>query len=186
MRVTAGVLRGRRLQVPDIPGLRPTPAKVRQALFNILGSVEGLRLLELFSGSGIMALESLSRGAAAVVSVEQNGKAVRHLQQLREALALGHSWQIVPLEVKRGLAGLAGQHFDLVFADPPYESGHSDSLPLLLTQYGIGCDMLVIEESARARPQWPEGWHCLRSRRYGDSCLHFLRPDGAEPDRRFP
>jgi len=164
--------------VPDIPGLRPTPAKVREALFNILGDVEGKHLLELFSGSGIMALEALSRGTAGVISIEQSGKAVQHLKQLRQTLTLEDAWQIMPGTVEKGLAALAGESFDLVFADPPYDHGFTSSLPAMLTRHGISCGLLVLEESARVEPAWPEGWDCLQSRRYGDTCLHFLRQSG--------
>ena len=176
MRVTAGELRGRRLNVPDLPGLRPTPSKVRQALFNILGDIDGMTMLELFSGSGVMAVEALSRGAASVLSIERNPKAVQQLKRLRQTLDLNHRWQIKQAEVSKGLATLAGQRFDLIFADPPYEQGFSESLPALLSWHGIGCQTMVMEESARITPAWPEGWHCRQSRRYGDSCLHFLEP----------
>jgi 16S rRNA (guanine966-N2)-methyltransferase len=177
VRITAGALRGRKLQVPDIPGLRPTPSKVREALFNILGNVENFRMLDLFSGSGIMALEALSRGAATAVSIEQNRHAIRSMNQYRADLNLDKIWQIIPMSVERGLSTLAEQSFDLVFADPPYEKGFANTLPALLNKHGIHCKMLVIEESARVQIIWPEGWCCRQSRYYGDTCLHFLEPD---------
>jgi len=170
-------MRGRKLQVVDIPGLRPTPSKVREALFNMLGSVDGFRMLDLFSGSGIMALEALSRGAATAVSIEKNRHATRSMDQLRETLKLTESWQIIPVSVEQGLSSLAEQSFDLVFADPPYEKGFANKLPTLLDTYGIHCSRLVIEESAHVQPEWPESWHCQQSRRYGDTTLHFLEPD---------
>jgi 16S rRNA (guanine966-N2)-methyltransferase len=165
------------LQVPDIPGLRPTPSKVREALFNILGNVDGYRMLDLFSGSGIMAVEALSRGAAMAISIEQNRRATRPMDQLRTNLNLAESWQIIPMSVEKGLSNLTGQSFDFVFADPPYEKGYANQLPALLNKHGIQCSRLVIEESARVQPEWPQGWHCQQSRRYGDTTLHFLGPD---------
>jgi len=164
------------LNVPELPGLRPTPSKVRQALFNILGDVEGMSMLELFSGSGIMAVEALSRGAASVLSVERNPKAVQQLKGLRQIFGLNDRWQIMQAEVGKGLATLASRHFDLIFADPPYEQGFAERLPALLGRHEIACGMLVVEESARVEPAWPNGWQCRQSRRYGDSCLHFLEP----------
>lgn len=143
----------------------------------MLGNVDGFRLLDLFSGSGIMALEALSRGAASAVSIEQNRRATRSMDQLRMSLNLAESWQIIPMSVEKGLSSLAEQSFDLVFADPPYEKGFANKLPALLNRYGIHCSTLVIEESARVRIEWPEGWHCRQSRRYGDTILHFLEPD---------
>jgi len=174
MRITAGAMRGRVITVPNVPGLRPTPSKVRQALFNILGSVDGFRILDLFAGSGIMALEALSRGAASATSIEQDRRAVKALQQSRDTLNISDQWVIQTGSVEQGLARLAGKAFDLIFADPPYARGFTEVLPDLLMQYDIHCDQLVIEESARVKPEWPDGWVCRQSRRYGDTCLHFL------------
>lgn len=179
MRITGGDMRGRNIPVPDLPGLRPTPSKVREALFNILGDIDGFRVLDLFSGSGIMAIESLSRGASGVVSVEQQRRAVAHLQQLCRTLSLAEQWRILPVSVERALPGLAGQSFDLVFADPPYAKGFAEKLPEWLDQYGISCMQLVIEESAKVVPEWPAGWTCNQSRRYGDTILHFLTAEAA-------
>jgi len=174
MRITAGNMRGRVIAVPNVPGLRPTPSKVRQALFNILGSVDGFRILDLYAGSGIMALETLSRGAASAISIEQNHHAIQTLQQCRDTLTLSNQWSIQSSSVEQGLARLAGKSFDLIFADPPYTRGFAEALPDLLTQHDIGCGQLVIEESSRIQPNWPDGWLCQQSRRYGDTCLHFL------------
>ena len=173
MRITAGELRGRVLTVADEPGLRPTPAKVRQALFNILGPIDEMRLLDLFSGSGVMALEAISRGAT-TISIEQNRKLTRAMEQIRQQWDLAEKWQIQSCPVEKGLMAQAGEQFDLIFADPPYQQGFSEQLPQWLDTHHIGCDLLVIEESARVTPSWPAGWQCRQSRRYGDSTLHFL------------
>jgi len=174
VRVTAGSLRGRKLNVPDLPDLRPTPAKVRQALFNILHDVSDIHMLDLFAGSGIMAIEALSRDAASVVSVDQQRQATRAMEAVRANWQLDDRWQISSTSVERALTMLAGKHFDLIFADPPYAKGFVTLLPQWLDQHGIGCDQLVIEESVRIQPEWPTGWLCEQSRKYGDTCLHFL------------
>jgi len=175
MRITAGAMRGRVITVPNVPGLRPTPSKVRQAMFNILDPVDGFHMLDLYAGSGIMALEVLSRGAASAISIEQDRRAVKALQQSREKLGLSQqTWRITAASVERALSVLAGESFDLISADPPYARGFSEALPTLLTQHDIRCEQLVIEESSRIQPNWPDGWLCQQSRRYGDTCLHFL------------
>jgi len=174
VRITAGSMRSRIVPVADVPGLRPTPSKVRQALFNMLGSVDDFDVLDLFSGSGIIALEALSRGARCAVSIEHNRIAIKSLRQSSELFKLEDSWDIRQCSVEKGLKLLAGRSFDLVFADPPYAQGEAEKVPLLLDQYDIACGQLVIEESSRQRPIWPEGWVCSQSRPYGDSCLHFL------------
>lgn len=174
MRITAGSLRGRNIHVPDIAGLRPTPAKVRQALFNILGGIEGWQVLDLFAGSGLMALESISRGAETAISIEQHHKACDQLQKIRSEWQLEKSWRILPGDVLQSLSKLKDHRFDLIFADPPYEQGIAEQIPAWLEEHGISCRWLVVEEASRAEPIWPAGWTLMQSRRYGDTCLHFL------------
>jgi len=174
MRITAGNMRGRMVPVADLPGLRPTSSKVRQALFNILGSVHDFTVLDLFAGSGILALEALSRGAATAISIEQQHKASKNLSQSRDLLQLHERWKIQTTTVEQGLGMLAGSSFDLILADPPYAQGEAEKVLLLLDQHDIDVNQLIIEESARYTPAWPQGWLCQQSRRYGDTCLHFL------------
>jgi len=174
MRITAGSMRSRIVPVADVPGLRPTPSKVRQAMFNMLGAVDGFSMLDLYAGSGIMALETLSRGAATAVSIEHNQHAIQGLRQSCALLKLKDRWQIQSNSVEKGITALAGSAFDLVFADPPYAQGEAEKLPKLLDQHRIDVGQLIIEESTRHQPVWPAGWLCQQSRRYGDTCLHFL------------
>jgi 16S rRNA (guanine966-N2)-methyltransferase len=176
VRITAGSLRGRRLASPIQADVRPTPSKVREALFNILGDIAGWRVLDLFAGSGLMALEAISRGAAAT-SVEQRGTNCRAMQAIRDNWRLGERWQIIAGSLPGALAALEGQAFDLVYADPPYAAGIAEQIPAWLDAHGIRTARLVIEEAAHVTPQWPRGWTPGRSRRYGGTCLHFLAPE---------
>ena len=178
VRITAGRLRGRKLTVPEFPGVRPTPSRVREALFNILGPIEGICMLDLFSGSGLMAVEAMSRGAGQVVSVEKNPRIVRLLRQLRARTGLDDDWQLLCGDVARVLPRMTERRFDLVFADPPYNAGISARIPEWLDAAGISCAKLVIEEDARARLEWPRGWTERQVRRYGGTCLHFLTTEG--------
>ncbi|MDQ6992608.1 MAG: 16S rRNA (guanine(966)-N(2))-methyltransferase RsmD [Mariprofundus sp.] len=174
MRITAGSLRGRNLEAPDLPGLRPTPVKVRQALFNMLGNVDGLSMLDLFAGSGVIGLEALSRGATSLISLEQQRPATRSMEQYCSAWGISEQWKIYTTTVERGLPRLSGKHFDLIFADPPYQQGFTEKLPQWLDEHHILCERVVLEESSRVEPAWPSGWICTQSRNYGDTCLHFL------------
>jgi len=177
VRITAGRFRGRHLPVPGIAGVRPTPSKVRQALFNILGGIEGATVLDLFSGSGLMALEAISRGASTAISIESSRRVVRHLQGMREKWEIEDIWHLLHGDVHAMLARLSGQHFDLVFADPPYAQGISEHIPHWLDDAKVSCTQLVIEESARIVPAWPPGWTQQQLRRYGDTCLYFFEPE---------
>ncbi|MCF7821996.1 MAG: 16S rRNA (guanine(966)-N(2))-methyltransferase RsmD [Mariprofundaceae bacterium] len=176
MRITAGRLRGRVLNVPDLPGLRPTPSRVREALFNILGDVDGWEMLDLFSGTGIMAVEALSRGAASACSIEQHPGACRLMRENCKRLN-PEGWDIIKGTLPAALNRLENRSFNLIFADPPYDQGIADKIPAWLDENSITCRHLVIEESSRANPMWPEGWIATRSRRYGDTTLYFFDPE---------
>lgn len=177
MRITAGTLRGRRLPSPTHAAVRPTPSKVREALFNILGDIDGRRMLDLFAGSGLMALEAVSRGAAAV-SIEQAAVNCRAMQAVRADWGIGEDrWRIVAGSLPAALSALAGEAFDLVYADPPYRQGIAEKIPAWLDAHGIAAAQIVIEEAAGVQPAWPQGWTPAQSRRYGDTCLHFLAPE---------
>jgi len=184
MRITAGEFRGRKLTAPSIAGLRPTSAKVRQALFNIIppllseDGLRGARILDLFAGSGIMAIEALSRGASHVTSCESDGQALRAIRQLGHTLNLTPmQWQQQHRRLPLGLASLHGQYFDVVFADPPYRQQISEQVPIWLEHQQISCNLLVIEEASDTPPTWPQHWQEATSpRRYGNTTLHFIHP----------
>ena len=176
MRITAGEFRSRTLNVPDIDGLRPTSSRVREAIFNMLGDIEGWKILDLFSGSGVMAIEALSRGAEKAISIEQDRHACRHLHALAEKFNIEKRWLIQQASLPKALESLQSQSFDWIFADPPYDVGIAEQVPLWLQQANITTSSLVIEESIRAKPKWPQGWQ-ISSRRYGDTNLYFLQQE---------
>ncbi len=122
VRIVGGQWRSRLLPVPSLPGLRPTPDRVRETLFNWLGQeLDGWRVLDLFAGSGVLGFEAASRGAASVVLVEHDATALRSLQESRKTLSAAC------VELFRGdavkFASACERRFDLVFLDPPYRQG---------------------------------------------------------------
>lgn len=122
MRIIGGRWRGRVLRFPDLPGLRPTPDRVRETLFNWLGQrLDGLTCLDLFAGSGALGLEAASRGAARVVMTESHPRAAAALAANVRLLGTPE----VEVVARDGLAYLAGagDGFDLIFLDPPFASG---------------------------------------------------------------
>ncbi len=176
MRITAGEFRSRTLSVPDIDGLRPTSSRVREAIFNMLGDIQGWKILDLFSGSGVMAIEALSRGAEQVISIEQDRNACHHLRLLAKKFHVENRWIIQQATLPKALKLIEGQSFDWIFADPPYHMGIAEQVPLWLQQEHIITSSLIIEESVRAKPKWPLGWQAS-SRRYGDTNLYFLQQE---------
>jgi len=122
MRIITGKYKGRIIKMPA--GIRPTQNKVRKALFDILGDVQGLSFLELFAGSGAVGIEALSQGAEEVVFVEEDRRCVEKIKHNLSALALSRS-RVLALDVSRAIRQLRQAHqiFDIIFLDPPYYKG---------------------------------------------------------------
>ena len=178
MRVIAGGLGGRRLQAPRGSTTRPTSDRVREALFAMLGELDGARVLDLFAGTGALGIEALSRGAETVVFVERDAGALRALNANLRTLAIPEE----SVQVRRGdaLAALRSarerkETYDLVFIDPPYLQARewgpelSAMLPVLL-----GPDARVVVESDRRAPLQLE-LTVERERRYGDTSITIHR-----------
>lgn len=193
MRITGGTASGRILKVPKGLDVRPTPDLVKQALFNSLGArVVDASVLELFAGTGALSLDSLSRGAAQAVAVE---KSARHAHIIRENLETA-GFAAGTLEVRvhdvfTALAqlALAGQHFDLVLADPPYgekntgRRSHSAAQRLLddsnLPQVLAPGGLLILGHARRDELEIPPSWHEVKALKHGDSMMRFLEPQEA-------
>jgi 16S rRNA (guanine966-N2)-methyltransferase len=178
MRVIAGRLGGRRLKAPKGTATRPTSDRVREALFAMLGDVEGASVLDLFAGSGALGIEALSRGAHSAVFIERNPGAARVLSDNLNALGIsGEEGEVRRIDAFAGLrsAQVIKETYDLVFIDPPYRQAPewgielSAMLPSLLTP-----DARVVVESDRRAPlelQIP----IERDRRYGDTSITIHR-----------
>ncbi len=123
LRIIGGEWRSRRLRFADAPGLRPTPDRVRETLFNwLVSDLPGARCLDLFAGSGVLGFEAASRGAGEVVMVERAAGVVRRLRENLALLGAGERLQVVQADALRFLAG-PPRPFDIVFLDPPYGKG---------------------------------------------------------------
>ncbi|CAK0780059.1 Ribosomal RNA small subunit methyltransferase D [Gammaproteobacteria bacterium] len=151
VRIIGGTLRGRHLVVPNLPGLRPTPDRVRETLFNWLQpAITGACCLDLFAGSGALGFEAASRGAARVVSLDNSATAIRQLRQQCRHFGLA------AVEVIQGnaLAWLGGspEPFDLVFLDPPFETGLLVPALEKLTRGWLALGAWVSVEEAAAQP----------------------------------
>lgn len=164
-------MRGRVMQVPDIQGLRPTPSKVRQALFNMLGDVHGKSFLDLFAGSGVMSIEALSRGAVSAQSIEAESKACLAMKLIQT------DWDIEGWHIHKGVLPhvlATSAHFDVIYADPPYDQGLAEKIPQWLTEYGITFNTLVIEEASRVNVAWSAEMLPIKQRKYGETTLYFF------------
>lgn len=168
MRIVAGSAKGRPLVAPAGLATRPTSDKVRAAVFNVLGQFfDGGAVLDLYAGTGALALEALSRGCARAVCVEQDRRAAEALRRNAAACRLEGRVEVRVEPVERALPRLAGGGFELAFLDPPYALGPGAALALVGPCLAPG-ERAVAEHDAHAPPDdRPPGLALLDRRRYG-------------------
>lgn len=146
MRITGGTARGRSVESPVGLEIRPTGAKVRQALFNILAwRMSGARFLDICAGTGLIGIEALSRGAGSLISVEENRAVAKAVENSLRKLKL--DGEVICGDWRRVLPILEPKSFDIIFADPPYKSPHIKEIPLSVEKYDLLDEggLLVIE-----------------------------------------
>ena len=169
VRVVAGDLRGRRIESPTGDATRPTTDKVREAVFNALGSldlVDGARVLDLFAGTGAMGIEALSRGAAHCTFVESDRRALEVLRNNLRTLGLEQRSTVVSGDATSRM--VSAHAAGLVIADPPY--GFDDWSSVV---QNVPTDAFVVIESGSPISA-PDGWETRREKRYGRSVVTFL------------
>lgn len=168
MNITGGVYNGRKIKAPDENISRPTLSKVRMSVFNILysimGDFEGKTFLDMYGGSGIMGLEALSRGFSSVTVFEKNRLAAEIIKNNYAMLGLNsdlHIGDSIKLTTK------LNKRFDVVYVDPPYQSGiYQNSLEAVKDS-----KIIIVEHTENFTPQ---GFNVLQQKQYGDTCLTFL------------
>jgi 16S rRNA (guanine966-N2)-methyltransferase len=187
VRIIGGGWRGRRVSFPDIPGLRPTPDRVRETLFNWLQhAVSGVRCLDLFAGSGALGLEALSRGAKELVFVEQAVAASRALQEQLVRLGGERRGRVVEMGAARYLRSplqSQGGPFDIVFLDPPFgRNALAEYVPMLDggNWLNIGGLVYLENEKSAGPPPLPSHWELLKSKSAGDVGYHLARVGSRE------
>jgi 16S rRNA (guanine966-N2)-methyltransferase len=178
-------LRGRRIRVPRGNAVRPTSDRVRESLFARLGTLDGVRVLDVFAGSGALGIEALSRGADTAVFVERAGAAAAVVAENVRVLGLADRTSVVRAEAGAALRRLAaeGARFDLAFLDPPY----ADRDALARALRGLAASRILapgatvlVEASRRAPPPPTPGLRPMDERRYGDTVLHRFEFEAAE------
>ena len=184
VRIIGGAWKRRVLRFPDSEGLRPTPDRVRETLFNWLGQdLSGLNCLDLFAGSGALGFEAASRGAARVVMVENSPRVRAALEENARTLQAGDCLQVVRSDAVKFASSLrsTGARFDVLFLDPPYKQGWIERLTPLLPEILADDGVLYVE--AEHALDACGAWRTVRSGRAGQVYYHLMRsgePDGAE------
>ena len=178
MRVIAGAYKGRRLAAPTWAGLRPTSDRLKESVFAILAPVlEGARVLDGFAGSGALGIEALSRGAASVVFVEQDGRAAGLVARNLAHCRIADGYVMIRAEFTLALRQLpADRRFDLALLDPPYDV--ADLVPVVDAAAGRMArgGVLVLEHASRRQaPSRAGGFAAVRQVKAGDSTVTFYR-----------
>ncbi|WOC14538.1 16S rRNA (guanine(966)-N(2))-methyltransferase RsmD [Gordonia sp. MP11Mi] len=178
-RIIAGEFRGRRLGVPA-ETTRPTSDRVREAVFSMLGArtdLDGLRVADLYAGTGALGIEAVSRGAESAVLVEADRRAAKVVRDNIAICRAGGRARVVERTVESFLAAAAGP-FDLVFIDPPYDLSSGDVaavLTLLLSALTDGAWVVVERGSRSMAVDLPDGLESVVDKKYGDSAVQLVR-----------
>jgi len=185
VRIIGGRWRGRRIAFPEVEGLRPTPDRARETLFNWLAPyLPGARVLDLYAGSGILGLEALSRGASSLVAVDSSRLVAAQLRESARQLG-AEGLEVVAMDVPGFLNTAHRDPFDVVFLDPPYAGADYEGLCAALDAAGlVGPDGFVYLEFSTPRSSTfaaPDGWKRHRSSRAGHLTYQLWRPAGG-PD----
>jgi 16S rRNA (guanine966-N2)-methyltransferase len=179
LRVIGGRLRGRKWRFPDAPGLRPTPDRVRETLFNWLQPrIADARCLDLFAGSGALGIEALSRGAGEVIFCESNTAAGASLSATLQAFGIAGAARLLHQPAERALQELHGT-FDIVFLDPPFDAGLLSPSAAVLASRGLLAPDARIYVEAPARdplPGLPANWQLHRQGKAGEVGYHLFGP----------
>ncbi len=186
MRIVAGTARGRTLRGPKSQSIRPTADRVRESLFNILGQwTEGLAVLDLFAGTGSLALEAISRGAAAALLVDKDREALALCRGNAAALGFAEQVEIWAMPVDRAVERLAreGRRFDLIFTDPPYVLEAAETLIARIDAAGLlapGGRLVFEHGKEEASPEQAGSLERYDQRQFGETRISFYRASAAE------
>jgi 16S rRNA (guanine966-N2)-methyltransferase len=181
VRIIAGTAKGRKLKTPKSDDIRLTLDKVKGAIFNMLGeAVLGVNILDLFSGTGSLGIEALSRGAGCVTFVEQDTRNVKIIVENLETI--GFSGDVVKGDVYKMPEKVCEKKYDLVLADPPYDKDLAKNLLLQLDKYNIitNSSLVLIEHSKREAITESSWWRKIKERRYGDTVVSIYKYNNKE------
>lgn len=170
MRLISGKFGGRFIDAPVTSRTHPMGERIRGALFNILGDLTGMSVLDAFAGTGSLGFEALSRGASSVVFVERDRVAQKVLRANVDLLGVGSRAHVIAAPVAAWDESSAGAKFDLIFADPPYHDLQPASVSRLARHLGSD-GVLVLSHPGKAQPPAIDGLKLIDQRSYGDAAL---------------
>jgi 16S rRNA (guanine(966)-N(2))-methyltransferase RsmD len=190
VRIIAGIAKGRPIDGPKGEGARPTLDRVREALFNVLQSdTPESVVLDLFAGSGALALEALSRGARSAVLVDNSGESLRTIKRNIDRLGFQSGAQVLKMDAFQALSFLKGKAFDIIFLDPPYHKGYVDRALVIIARESLLAKngVIAVETAAGEDVLCPQSLTVASKRKYGTVQLTFFEEIVQQnEDRPFP
>ena len=182
MRIISGSARGRKLFAPAGEDTRPTADRIRESLFNILGTrVWDAGVLDLFGGTGALALEAMSRGAESAVIVDMNRAAIQAIERNAQGV-VGEDYasrvRVIKSDYRSAIGSMKGKKFDIVFLDPPYRmvESYADAIARLQAVGAIHGETLILMERLRENAvAIPAGFEVFDTRTYGETAVDFVR-----------
>lgn len=180
MRIIGGQAKGKSIFLPKRHHIRPTSDMIKEALFNILPSMEGKRFLDLFAGTGNIGLEAMSRGAVKAVFVEVDHSLIETIKRNLSMCGFDNKYEIIsaPVEESVKLLNKKKEQFDFIFADPPYEKGFIKKTLHLLGGGSLVSEggITIMQHSFREELEWnTDDFVLVDQRRYSDTIISFLK-----------
>ena len=177
MRIIAGTAKGHTIQAPKGMDTRPTLDRVRESIFNVLAhrGLYGARVLDLFSGTGAIAIEALSRGASQAVAVDMlTGKLI---MANAEHCKLADKIKVLSCKLSGVPVRLQGQQFDLIFSDPPYEKGFIEATIQMVVDHDLLAPggILLLERHTQEEVLLPEGWEVFKEQKFGYTMVTYCQ-----------
>lgn len=182
MRIVSGTLKGRVFQAPAGSTTHPMSEKARGGLFNVLGDLQGLSILDAFSGSGAISFEAISRGARHATAIEQSKPAVTAIEESIRTFHLESRVALIRAAVGAWLQ-TSTDRYDIVIADPPYTHSYESLLQALSERVVVGGLFIVSLPPVSELTLPPESFRLRKQKQYGDATIWFFERTGAAPSR---
>ena len=176
MKVISGKFKGRNIEGFEIDGTRPTMDRVKESLFAMIQSyIDEANVLDLFSGSGNLAIESLSEGAKSIILVDSNYKAIKVINNNLKNIGITDA-KVLNMDYKKAIEVL-DEKFDIIFLDPPYKTNYIEESIKLITKYDIlyNRGIIVCESDSLDKIVYDDNYKCIKDKKYGDKYIVILK-----------
>lgn len=177
MKVISGKYKGRNIEGFDIDGTRPTMDRVKESLFAMIQNyLDNATILDLFSGSGNLAIEALSEGAKSAVLVDSNYKAIKIIEGNIKTIGITDT-KVLNMDYKKAIEYLKNETFNIIFLDPPYKTNYIEEAINLISKYNILSNdgIVVCESDSLDKIVYDDNYKCIKDKKYGDKYIVILK-----------